>query len=180
MARDPGAARTEVGRVCIPDVRRAVHRGLSLREGMLAKASAVRPRATPQTQKKGTHKQHGHRADNTHTLRGVRHDTQPHAVTHVSQQHAVRTHKHADARVTARTVQWLLKRCCCGRVGRSVRPLAPRRPSSGRFSRRACPPPFLQDFLETVKSALAYSAFPVFLPYGEGAGNPICHGGLAA
>ena len=33
--------------------------------------------------KNGTHKQHGHRADNTHTLRGVRHDTQPHAVTHV-------------------------------------------------------------------------------------------------
>ena len=30
---------------------------------------------------------------------------------HVSQQHAVRTHKHADARVMARTVQCLLKRC---------------------------------------------------------------------
>ena len=133
MFRNPGAARTEVGRVCIPDVRRAVHRGLSLTEGVLAKASAVRPRATPQTQKKGTHKQHGHRVDNAYTLRGVRHDTQPHAVTHVSQQHAVRTHKHADARVTARTVQCLLKRCCCGRVGRSVRPLAPRPPSSVRL-----------------------------------------------
>ena len=68
--------------MCILNVQRAVHRGLSLGEGVLAKASAVRPRATPQTQKKGTRKQHGHRAHNTHTLRGVRHDTQPHAVTH--------------------------------------------------------------------------------------------------
>ena len=72
---------------------------------------------------KRVHRHNGHRADNTHTLRGVRHDTQPHAVTRVSQQHAVRTHKHADARVTARKVQCLLKRCCCGRVG----------PSSGRL-----------------------------------------------
>ena len=111
VARDPGIAHTGVGGVCILNVQRAVHRGLSFREGVLAQASAVRPRATPWTRKGNTHKQHGHRADNTHTLRGVRHDTQPHAVTHVSQQHAVRTHKHADARVTARTVQCLLKRC---------------------------------------------------------------------
>ena len=53
MARDPGTAHTGVGGVCILNVRRAVHRGLSLGEGVLA-----------------------------HTLRGVRHDTQPHAVTH--------------------------------------------------------------------------------------------------
>ena len=38
--------------MCILNVRRAVHRGLSLREGVLAKASAVRPRATPRTQKR--------------------------------------------------------------------------------------------------------------------------------
>ena len=36
-----------------------------------------------------------------------------HSYIHVSQQHAVRTHKHADARVAARTVQCLLKRCSC-------------------------------------------------------------------
>ena len=34
----------------------------------------------PDTKRAHTH--NGHRADNAHTLRGVRHDTQPHAVTH--------------------------------------------------------------------------------------------------
>ena len=111
--------------MCILSVRRAVHRGLSPwgrrgGKGQCGETSCNAPDA-----KKGTHKQHGHRSDNTHTLRGVRHDTQAHAVTHtfihshihtfthsyihVSQQHAVRTRKHADARVTARTVQCLLK-----------------------------------------------------------------------
>ena len=55
--------------------------------------------------KKGTHRHSGHRADNTHTHCAVC-DMQPHAVTHVSQPHAVRTHQHADARVTA-------ARFCC-------------------------------------------------------------------
>ena len=51
-ARNPGTSHTGVGCVCILNVRRAVHRGPSLREGVLAKASAVRPRAMPQTQKR--------------------------------------------------------------------------------------------------------------------------------
>ena len=55
VARDPGTAHTGVGGVCILNVRRAVHRGLSFREGVLAQASAVRPRATPRTQKGHTH-----------------------------------------------------------------------------------------------------------------------------
>ena len=46
VARDPGPARTEVGRVCVRSVRRGANRGLSLWEGVLAKAIAVRPRAT--------------------------------------------------------------------------------------------------------------------------------------
>ena len=68
VARDPGTAHIAVGRVCILNVRRAVHRGLSLREGVLAKASAVRPRATPRTQKGYTQttrtpsRQHAHTA----------------------------------------------------------------------------------------------------------------------
>ena len=53
VARDPGIARTEVvGSVC-PVMRR--NRGISLTEGVLAKASAVRPRATPRPCKKDTH-----------------------------------------------------------------------------------------------------------------------------
>ena len=158
---------------------------------MLAKATAVRPRAVPQTQKR-VHRHNGHRADNTHTLRGVRHDTQPHAVTHVSQQHAVRTHKHADARVTARTVQCLLKRCCCSRVGRSECPLAPRRPSSGRlldvlalrlsFSRtfwRWSSLPSLMAQRPTVPPSLSSAvSSPVFLPYGEGLATPSAMVGL--
>ena len=67
--------------MCIPDVRRAVHQGFSLREGVLVKASAVSLRAMPQT--KGTHRHNGHRVDNTHILGGARHDTQPHVVTHL-------------------------------------------------------------------------------------------------
>ena len=53
------------------------------------------------------------------------------------------------------------------RQGRQER-LSPRSSSAvlRPSSRRACPPPFLQDFLETVKSALAYSASPVFFPCG--------------
>ena len=52
--------------MCILNVRRAVHRGLSLREGVLARASAERPRATPRTQKKGTHR---HTTDTEQTTR---------------------------------------------------------------------------------------------------------------
>ena len=111
MARDPGTARTEVGRVCVLDVwrvgePRSLPWGRRAGKGHCGETSYNAPDA-----KKGTHRHDGHQADNTHTLRGVRHDAQPHAVTHVSQQQAVRTHKHADARVTARTVQCLLKRC---------------------------------------------------------------------
>ena len=54
--------------MCILNVWRAVHRGLSLKEGVLAKASAVRPRAAPRTQKGYTQttrtpsRQHAHTA----------------------------------------------------------------------------------------------------------------------
>ena len=154
------------------------------------KGSAVRPRAVPQTQKR-VHRHNGHRADNTHTLRSVRHDTQSHAVTHVSQQHAVRTHKHADARVTARTVQCLLKRCCCGRVARSVCPLAPRRPSSGRlldvpalrlsfrtsWRQSSLPSPMAQR--PTVPPSLSSTiSFPVFLLHGRELAIPSAMVGL--
>ena len=49
--------------------------GLSLREGVLAKASAVRPRATPPCNEKDTHRHNGHLADNTHSLRVLRNRT---------------------------------------------------------------------------------------------------------
>ena len=49
VARDSGTALTVVGGVCILDVGCFLHWGLSLWAGVLAKASAVRPRATHQT-----------------------------------------------------------------------------------------------------------------------------------
>ena len=235
-----------------PDVRRAVHRGLSLREGMLAKASAVRPRAVPQTQKRvHTHNTDTEQTTRTHcavyattrnrtlslthsyihtfihsyihtfmhsyiqrfihskirTLRQGRQErvsptllihsyilTFIHSHIHVSQQHAVRTHMHADATSDgthgAVSAQTLLLRPGQER-------LSPRSSSAvlRPSSRRACPPPFLlKDFQEIVKSALAHGAtadgstvtllgylFSYVSPLpGEGAGNPICHGGLAA
>ena len=112
---------------CVSCHTAAANRGLSRREGVLAKASAVRPRA-----KKGHTHTRTSRADNTHTLRGVRHDTQPHAVTHVSQQHAVRAQAAdtSDGTHGAVSAQTLLLRQ--GRQEQKVCPLTPRRPSFGR------------------------------------------------
>ena len=55
--------------VCVQSVGRGANRGLSLREGVLAKASAVRPRATPRTFK--GHTDTTDTEQTTHTLRGV-------------------------------------------------------------------------------------------------------------
>ena len=60
--------RTEVGGVCVRVVRRAANRGLSVKEGVLARASAMRPRATFRTLK--GHRHNGHEKT-THTLRCV-------------------------------------------------------------------------------------------------------------
>ena len=56
---------------CVSCHAAAANRGLSLREGVLAKASAVRPRATPRPCKKDTHTPHGQQADTPRTLHGV-------------------------------------------------------------------------------------------------------------
>ena len=45
--------------MCVQGVRRVAKRGVSLWEGVLARANAMRPRATPWTQKKDTRILHG-------------------------------------------------------------------------------------------------------------------------
>ena len=79
VARDPGPARTEVGGMCVQRVRRGANRGLSIGEGVLASASAVRPRATPHTQQGHTDTTD---TEQTRHTRSALCAAQPHAVSH--------------------------------------------------------------------------------------------------
>ena len=71
--------------MCVQGVRRVANRGLSLREGVLGKPSAWRPRATPRPQKRT----HTHGQADRHRAHTARCSTQPHAVSHECHSHAV-------------------------------------------------------------------------------------------
>ena len=92
VAQDPGPERTELGCVCVCSrgVRRAANRGLSLGEGVLAKASAVRPLATP------SHERETHtRTTGRHRTHSARCPARPHAVTRVFVHSCIRTFIHS-------------------------------------------------------------------------------------
>ena len=85
---------------------RRANRGLSLREGVLAVAGTMRPRATPRPQKRHTHTLHGQQADTpAHSAQCL---AQPHVVTQVCHQHAV----HSTSTVTREWRHTLLRSVC--------------------------------------------------------------------
>ena len=94
--------RTQELGVCVLDVLRAVHQGLSLREGVLAKASAVRPRATPRSQKGHTQTQRTPSRQHAHSARcTTRHATaRRHSYIHTMYKNMY-MHKNIHARIHA-------------------------------------------------------------------------------